>query len=70
MYPGGYTAEVTCLSPKANEKEVYDFFVHCGTIEFVEIIRLVRIFPLILDSFISVDFLIRCGEDDFLMLRE
>ncbi|OWM73965.1 binding partner of ACD11 1 isoform X2 [Punica granatum] len=39
MYPGGYTAEVTSLSPKATEKEVYDFFVNCGPIEFVEIIR-------------------------------
>ncbi|KAK4779047.1 hypothetical protein SAY86_006575 [Trapa natans] len=39
MYPGGYTAEVTSLSPKATEKEVCDFFVNCGSIEFVEIIR-------------------------------
>ncbi|PON67334.1 Splicing factor-like protein [Trema orientale] len=39
MYPGGYTAEVTCLSPKATEKDVYDFFSHCGAIEHVEVIR-------------------------------
>uniref|UniRef100_A0A803QM72 RRM domain-containing protein n=1 Tax=Cannabis sativa TaxID=3483 RepID=A0A803QM72_CANSA len=36
---GGYTAQVTCLSPNATEKDVYDFFSHCGTIEHVEIIR-------------------------------
>ncbi|KAJ6734689.1 SERINE/ARGININE-RICH SPLICING FACTOR [Salix purpurea] len=39
MYPGGYTVEVTSLSPKAVEKDVYDFFSHCGAIEHVEIIR-------------------------------
>lgn len=39
MYPGGYTAEVTSLSPKATEKDVYDFFAHCGAIEHVELIR-------------------------------
>ncbi|KAL6325304.1 hypothetical protein AAG906_023149 [Vitis piasezkii] len=39
MYPGAYTAEVTCLSPKATEKDVYDFFIHCGMIEHLEIIR-------------------------------
>ncbi|KAG6741731.1 hypothetical protein POTOM_055009 [Populus tomentosa] len=39
MYPGGYTAEVTSLSPKAEEKDVYEFFSHCGAIEHVEIIR-------------------------------
>lgn len=39
MYPGGYTAEVTSLSPKATEKDVYDFFTHCGAIEHVELIR-------------------------------
>ncbi|KAF3444775.1 hypothetical protein FNV43_RR14468 [Rhamnella rubrinervis] len=39
MYPGGYTAEVTSLSPKATEKDVHDFFAYCGTIEHVEIIR-------------------------------
>lgn len=41
MYPGGYTVEVTCLSPNATEKEVYDFFSHCGAIEYVEILRCV-----------------------------
>ncbi|XP_019258557.1 PREDICTED: binding partner of ACD11 1-like isoform X1 [Nicotiana attenuata] len=40
MYLGHYTAEVTSLSPKATEKDVYDFFSHCGEIEQVEIIRL------------------------------
>ncbi|WCJ20777.1 RNA-binding (RRM/RBD/RNP motifs) family protein [Euphorbia peplus] len=39
MYPGGYTAEVTCLSPRATVKDVSDFFGHCGEIEHVEIIR-------------------------------
>jgi len=39
MYPGGYTAEVTCLSPTATEKEIYDFFSHCGEIEHADIIR-------------------------------
>lgn len=39
MYPGGYTAEVTCLSPSASEKDIHDFFAHCGEIEHVEIIR-------------------------------
>ncbi|KAL5582325.1 hypothetical protein UlMin_014767 [Ulmus minor] len=39
MYPGGYTAEVTSLSPQATEKDVYDFFSHCGAVEHVEFIR-------------------------------
>ena len=39
MYPGGYTAEVTSLSPKATEEDVYNFFGHCGAVEHVEIIR-------------------------------
>ncbi|GLU11105.1 hypothetical protein SLE2022_278740 [Rubroshorea leprosula] len=39
MYPGGYTAEVTSLSPKATEKDVHEFFAYCGAIEHVEIIR-------------------------------
>lgn len=39
MYPGGYTVEVTTLSPKATEKDVRDFFSHCGAIEHLEIIR-------------------------------
>lgn len=39
MYPGGYTAEVTTLSPKATEKDVHEFFSHCGPIEHLEIIR-------------------------------
>ncbi|KAJ8441433.1 hypothetical protein Cgig2_023619 [Carnegiea gigantea] len=39
MYPGGYTAEVTTLSPRATEKDVRDFFSHCGVIEHLEIIR-------------------------------
>ncbi|XVF58242.1 hypothetical protein PTKIN_Ptkin07bG0048900 [Pterospermum kingtungense] len=39
MYPGGYTAEITSLSPKATEKDVRDFFAYCGAIEHVEIIR-------------------------------
>lgn len=39
MYPGGYTAEVTCLSPTATEKEISDFFSHCGEVEHLDIIR-------------------------------
>lgn len=39
MYPGGYTAEVTTLSPRATEKDVKDFFSYCGEIEHVEILR-------------------------------
>lgn len=39
MSPGGYTAEVTSLSPNATEKDVYDFFAFCGAIEHVEIVR-------------------------------
>ncbi|XP_030514719.1 binding partner of ACD11 1-like isoform X2 [Rhodamnia argentea] len=39
MYPGGYTAEITGLSPRSTEKDVYDFFAHCGAIEYIEIIR-------------------------------
>lgn len=39
MYPGGYTAQVTSLSPNATEKDVNDFFSHCGVVDHVEIIR-------------------------------
>ncbi|MED6221423.1 hypothetical protein PIB30_054483 [Stylosanthes scabra] len=39
MYSGGYTAEVTSLSPRATEKDVHNFFTYCGIIENVEIIR-------------------------------
>ncbi|KAI4351616.1 hypothetical protein L6164_005960 [Bauhinia variegata] len=39
MYPGGYTAEVTNLSPRATEKDVHNFFAYCGVIEHVEIFR-------------------------------
>ncbi|XP_041008322.1 binding partner of ACD11 1-like isoform X1 [Juglans microcarpa x Juglans regia] len=39
MYPGGYTAEVTSLSPKATEEDVHDFFANFGAIEHVEIVR-------------------------------
>ncbi|KAK6242771.1 hypothetical protein QUC31_013512 [Theobroma cacao] len=35
----GYTVEVTGLSPKATEKDVYDFFAFSGAIEHVEIVR-------------------------------
>ncbi|XP_059445039.1 binding partner of ACD11 1 [Corylus avellana] len=37
MNPGGYTVEVSGLSPKATEKDVYDFFAFSGAIEHVEI---------------------------------
>jgi RNA recognition motif-containing protein len=39
MYPGGYTAEVTTLSPRATEKDIKEFFSYCGEIEHVEILR-------------------------------
>ncbi|KAK7273381.1 hypothetical protein RIF29_14430 [Crotalaria pallida] len=39
MYPGGYAAEVTNLSPKATEIDVCNFFAYCGVIEHVGIIR-------------------------------
>lgn len=35
----GHTVEVTSLSPKVTEKDVYDFFAFCGTIEHVDIVR-------------------------------
>ncbi|KAK3025369.1 hypothetical protein RJ639_044909 [Escallonia herrerae] len=39
MDTGAYTVEVTGLSHKATEKDLYDFFAFCGTIEHVEIVR-------------------------------
>ncbi|KAG6659350.1 binding partner of ACD11 1-like [Carya illinoinensis] len=39
MHPAGYTAEVTSLSPKVTENDVYNFFAYCGAIEGVEIVR-------------------------------
>ncbi|XP_027361915.1 binding partner of ACD11 1-like [Abrus precatorius] len=39
MNSGGYTVEVTGLSPKATDKDVRDFFAFSGAIEHVEIIR-------------------------------
>ncbi|CAI0453353.1 unnamed protein product [Linum tenue] len=36
---GGYTIEVTSLSHKATEKDVHDFFSHCGTVEHIEMVR-------------------------------
>ncbi|KAK6913239.1 RNA recognition motif domain [Dillenia turbinata] len=39
MFPGVYTAEVTSLSPKVTEDDVYNFFAYCGPIEHVQIIR-------------------------------
>ncbi|XP_071723130.1 binding partner of ACD11 1 [Rutidosis leptorrhynchoides] len=39
MYPGGFIAEVTNLSPEATEKDLYDFFSHCGAVEHIEIVR-------------------------------
>lgn len=40
---GGYTVEVTGLSPNATEKDVHDFFSFSGAIQHVEIIRQVFI---------------------------
>lgn len=39
MNSDGYIVEVTGLSPKATEKDVYDFFAFSGAIEHVEIVR-------------------------------
>ncbi|XP_019196039.1 PREDICTED: binding partner of ACD11 1 [Ipomoea nil] len=39
MNPGGYTAEVTSLSPIATEKNIHDFFALCGKIDHIEIVR-------------------------------
>lgn len=39
MSSGGYAVEVTGLSPKATEKDVYEFFAFSGAIEHVEIVR-------------------------------
>ncbi|KAF8390239.1 hypothetical protein HHK36_024764 [Tetracentron sinense] len=39
MNPGGGTIEVANLSPRATEKDVYDFFAFSGKIEHVEIVR-------------------------------
>ncbi|GKV22403.1 hypothetical protein SLEP1_g32282 [Rubroshorea leprosula] len=39
MNQSGYTVEVTGLSPKATEKDVFDFFAFSGAIEHMEIIR-------------------------------
>ncbi|XP_021664917.1 binding partner of ACD11 1 isoform X1 [Hevea brasiliensis] len=39
MNEGGYTVEVTGLSPKATEKDLHDFFSFSGAIEHVEIVR-------------------------------
>ncbi|CAL1392107.1 unnamed protein product [Linum trigynum] len=36
---GGYTIEVKSLSHKATEKDVHDFFSHCGTVEHIEMVR-------------------------------
>ncbi|KAM7267921.1 hypothetical protein ACFE04_010087 [Oxalis oulophora] len=39
MYPIGFILEVTSLSPKAKEKDLYEFFGHCGAVENIEILR-------------------------------
>ncbi|KAL6983504.1 hypothetical protein U1Q18_016890 [Sarracenia purpurea var. burkii] len=39
MSSSEYTAEVTGLPPTATEKDVYEFFSFCGTIEHIDIIR-------------------------------
>ncbi|KAE8682391.1 Detected protein of unknown function [Hibiscus syriacus] len=39
MYLGGYTTEITSLSPKVTKKDLRDFFAYFGSIEDVEIIR-------------------------------
>lgn len=44
MSTSGHTIEVTSLSPKVTEKDVYDFFAFSGAIERVEMVRFVLIF--------------------------
>ncbi|KAI7995794.1 Binding partner of ACD11 1 [Camellia lanceoleosa] len=39
MDSGAFTVEVIGLPPEATEKDVYDFFAFCGTIEHVDIVR-------------------------------
>ncbi|KAL7181635.1 hypothetical protein ACSBR1_040517 [Camellia fascicularis] len=39
MNSGAFTVEVIGLPPEATEKDVYDFFAFCGTIEHVDIVR-------------------------------
>jgi len=39
MYPGGYTAEITNLSPRATDNDVHNFFGYCGVIQRVDVIR-------------------------------
>ncbi|XP_050375214.1 binding partner of ACD11 1 [Argentina anserina] len=39
MSRGGFAVEVTGLSPRATERDVYDFFSFSGSIETVEIVR-------------------------------
>ncbi|KAK9194809.1 hypothetical protein WN944_005516 [Citrus x changshan-huyou] len=39
MYAGGYVAEVVGLSPNATEKDIHEFFSHCGDPVHAEIIR-------------------------------
>ncbi|KAK3223085.1 hypothetical protein Dsin_010110 [Dipteronia sinensis] len=39
MNQGGHAIEVTGLSPKATEKDLYDFFSFSGAIEHVDIVR-------------------------------
>jgi len=39
MSLNGYTVEVSNLSPRATEGDLYDFFSFSGAIEHIEIIR-------------------------------
>lgn len=51
MNQEAYTIEVTGLSPKATEKDLYDFFSFSGAIDHVEIVRYLLSFNEILDPF-------------------
>lgn len=42
MNPGGYTAEVTCLSPTTTEKDVHDFLVSVGQLNMLRLSELVN----------------------------
>lgn len=51
MNQEAYTIEVTGLSPKATEKDLYEFFSFSGAIDHVEIVRYLLSFNEILDPY-------------------
>ncbi|KAH7538196.1 hypothetical protein FEM48_Zijuj03G0173200 [Ziziphus jujuba var. spinosa] len=61
--------EVTTLSPKATEKDVYDFFTYCGAIEHIEIIREALGVPRVVAAMIGLSIILLLGVldwDDYL----